>query len=82
MNYHKYDTHVHTSETSICGKVDAKTLVRLYKKAGYTGVVITDHYSREFSKQQRMTIGIKGGRIFNGLFTAFEGVKGWGLKSF
>jgi predicted metal-dependent phosphoesterase TrpH len=43
-----YDVHVHTSETSICGKVDAKTLVHMYKKAGYDGLVITDHYAGDY----------------------------------
>ena len=48
MNYYKYDVHVHTSETSNCGKVDAKDVVKLYKEAGYDGIVITDHYYRGF----------------------------------
>jgi len=36
--------HVHTSEVSPCGKVNASELVKLYKEAGYDGIVITDHY--------------------------------------
>ncbi len=44
MNTYKYDIHVHTSETSSCGKVRAKDLAGLYKAAGYHGIVITDHY--------------------------------------
>ncbi len=40
----KYDVHVHTAEVSSCGKVMASELVRLYREAGYCGVVITDHY--------------------------------------
>jgi len=44
----KYDVHVHTSEVSPCGKVSAKETVRLYKQAGYTGIVITDHYFKRF----------------------------------
>jgi len=43
-----YDTHVHTSETSSCGKIDAKTLVHMYSNAGYHGLVITDHYFRGY----------------------------------
>lgn len=39
-----YDMHVHTSEVSPCGKVSSSDLVHMYKKAGYQGVVITDHY--------------------------------------
>ena len=48
MSTFKYDTHVHTSETSPCGKIAAADLVRLYKDAGYHGVVITDHYYEDF----------------------------------
>ncbi|MGI6777518.1 MAG: PHP domain-containing protein [Acetivibrionales bacterium] len=40
----KYDTHVHTWEVSPCGKVKASELVGIYKKRGYSGIVITDHY--------------------------------------
>lgn len=48
MNLYKYDTHVHTSETSPCGRISAKELVNLYKNNGYDGVVITDHYFNGF----------------------------------
>lgn len=48
MITYKLDTHVHTSQTSPCGKVDAKELVHLYKEAGYDGLVITDHYYRAY----------------------------------
>ena len=44
MTTYKYDMHVHTSEVSPCGKVSAQELVKLYKEAGYDGIVITDHY--------------------------------------
>lgn len=39
-----FDSHVHTSEVSFCGKVPAMEMVRRYKKAGYEGIIITDHY--------------------------------------
>ena len=42
------DTHVHTAETSACGRIFARDVVRLYKEAGYDGIVITDHYTKEF----------------------------------
>lgn len=48
MDLYKYDTHVHTSETSECGKLPGKEVVRLYKKAGYQGIFITDHYFKEY----------------------------------
>lgn len=42
------DTHVHTSQVSICGKISADQMVRLYKKAGYQAIIITDHYCKEY----------------------------------
>lgn len=39
-----YETHLHTSEGSRCAHVSAAEMVRLYKAAGYTGIVITDHF--------------------------------------
>ncbi len=40
----KFETHFHTQESSPCGQVEAKTAVREYLKAGYDGIVVTDHY--------------------------------------
>ena len=48
MAIYKYDIHTHTSEVSPCGKVEAEKVVELYKEAGYTGIVITDHYYEGF----------------------------------
>ncbi len=45
---HRFDTHVHTSETSICGQIPGAEVSRLYKKAGYSGIVITDHFHSYF----------------------------------
>ena len=42
----RFDTHVHTKETSHCGGVYGKDMVELYAKAGYSGFVMTDHYNR------------------------------------
>lgn len=44
MNY-KYEIHSHTKETSRCGKIRGAELVQKYIDAGYSGIVITDHYS-------------------------------------
>ena len=44
MEY-KYEIHAHTKNTSRCGQLDAEELVKKYKEAGYSGIVITDHYS-------------------------------------
>jgi len=52
MNSLKYETHFHTSETSPCGKVPAAEGVKMYSEAGFTGIVVTDHYCRSFFDRQ------------------------------
>ena len=44
----KLDTHNHTSEISGCSILSAKEMVLAYQAAGYDGIVITDHYYKEF----------------------------------
>lgn len=39
-----YDTHVHTRQASACGTCTGADMARAYKKAGYTGIMITDHF--------------------------------------
>lgn len=70
MNTYKFDTHVHTCETSPCGKVAAIEVVRLYKESGYNGIVITDHYYKEYfeslgslSWKEKLDCYLKGYRI-------------------
>lgn len=44
MSY-KYELHCHTGEVSTCADAPAAETVERYKKAGYDGIVITDHFS-------------------------------------
>lgn len=44
MEY-KYEMHCHTGPVSMCGRVEPKEIVRLYLEKGYSGIVLTDHYS-------------------------------------
>ncbi len=41
----KIELHAHTSEVSPCANVAAETMVSVYVKAGYQGVVVTDHFN-------------------------------------
>jgi len=41
-----YETHLHTKEASACGNSTAEELVYAYKEAGYTGIMVTDHFFR------------------------------------
>lgn len=43
-NRYIYETHLHTSEGSACGRAKAVDIVHAYKDAGYTGIIITDHF--------------------------------------
>ena len=40
-----YEAHFHTADVSTCARVSAEDAVELYKNAGYSGVVVTDHFS-------------------------------------
>lgn len=44
MTY-KYELHCHTGRVSLCASIEPKALVRKYEAAGYSGLVLTDHYS-------------------------------------
>ena len=40
----KYEMHCHTSEVSRCAHVTAEEQVAFYKKIGYDGIVVTNHF--------------------------------------
>jgi len=40
----KYEVHLHTSESSACGKTSGKEYVSKYRDLGYDGIFITDHF--------------------------------------
>ncbi len=39
-----YETHMHTCEGSGCGQCPGAKMARAYAEAGYTGIIITDHF--------------------------------------
>lgn len=66
----RYDMHVHTADTSPCGKLPAEQVVKMHKEAGYTGIVITDHYFDGFFTRrgdmpwrQKVDDYLRGGRL-------------------
>lgn len=44
FNLLKYETHLHTSESSACATCSGAEQARIYKKLGYSGIIITDHF--------------------------------------
>lgn len=47
-NKYLYDTHIHTVETSPCGRIPAVKTVDYYAEHGYSGLIITDHLHSQF----------------------------------
>lgn len=45
MKNYLFDMHIHTKESSSCGRVCAEDIVKRYKELGYDGLCITDHYT-------------------------------------
>lgn len=43
MKY-KYETHLHTSQGSRCGHNTGREMAIAHKAAGYTGIIVTDHF--------------------------------------
>ena len=41
---YKYETHLHTSPVSACAHATVKESLKFYKKLGYDGVFITNHF--------------------------------------
>ena len=41
-----YETHMHTCQVSACGVSTGKEHVHFYRDAGYTGIIMTDHFFR------------------------------------
>ena len=39
-----YETHLHTNQASACGHNTGAEMARACKKAGYTGIIVTDHF--------------------------------------
>ena len=40
-----YETHLHTDESSACGKTPAREYIPFYMDRGYDGIVVTDHFT-------------------------------------
>lgn len=42
--YYRYETHCHSSQCSACSRSTSQELVRAYHRAGFAGMVLTDHF--------------------------------------
>lgn len=77
---HLFEMHLHTDESSPCGKVPARRLVEMYAKRGYAGIVVTDHfYTGFFERQEHRTWPEKIERFYEGYRLAEEAGRRHGL---
>ena len=44
MNHYVYETHLHTYPVSKCAKASVRDNLTFYKRMGYAGVFITNHF--------------------------------------
>ncbi len=45
---YKTEPHLHVSEISLCSKISAAEMVRLYHEAGYKTIFVSDHFKRDY----------------------------------
>jgi len=48
---YRYELHLHTSEISWCARAPVRKTPQLYRQAGYSGLVLTDHFFRDAIEQ-------------------------------
>ncbi|SFL36275.1 PHP domain-containing protein [Halanaerobium salsuginis] len=81
MKNHNTELHAHSAETSRCGLVAADELVKKYSEAGYSTVVLTDHYyERFFVKFRQQSWSEKLAKYLKGYRTACQTAKEIGLN--
>lgn len=80
MKKYKFEMHFHTDETSPCGKVPAKEGVEIFQKAGYDGIVITDHFSKSVFGDEKEDWEDIAEAFLKGYQVAKESAKERGMK--
>lgn len=59
----KIETHLHTCYSSACGELTADEIVRGYLAAGYSGLIVTDHYNRDTFRMFQMDTATPGNHL-------------------
>lgn len=79
----KLETHMHTSESSLCGRVSAADQVKQYIEYGYDGIIVTDHFVNGNSAVNRSDTWQKQmKKQFLGYYNALKAAAGTDLKVF
>ena len=72
-----YEIHLHTSGVSLCGQSAGAEMAREYKRQGYTGVIVTDHFLNGNCRVPKYLSW--PGRV-EGLMTGYKGCKEQGRR--
>lgn len=76
-----FEMHYHTPNTSYCGSIGPKDAIPKYVEAGYSGVVITDHYYKEwFEDRGEISWNEKIDRWLDGYHAALEAAEGYDFR--
>lgn len=73
---YKYELHLHTGETSTCGRIKGAEVAGLYKAAGYDGIVVTDHYHRGYFEKNFYSRPAKRATWFEKIDKYLSGYRG------
>lgn len=68
----RYEMHCHTLYSSLCSRLDAQTMIRLYLENGYDGIVVTDHF---LNGNTTVSSGLSWQDRIDGFYKGFELVK-------
>ena len=70
----KIETHLHTCDSSSCGQLTAEQIVDGYIRAGYHGLILTDHYNRDTFQFLNVDIYAPGDKL-NAFLTGYHKLK-------
>lgn len=77
----KTETHLHTLEVSVCGKVRANKMVELYHDAGYQTICVSDHVKQSyFDNMGDIPWRDKVAIIFYGYYLAKQAAKKYNMN--
>ncbi len=60
---YKIELHLHTKYSSGCGHLTAQEIIAGYKAAGYSGIVVTDHFNRDTFRNKNIDTTAPGDKL-------------------
>lgn len=76
---YKTETHLHTSESSRCGRLTAKEMVELYHEQGYSTLFITDHFKNAYYTDGELSWSKQLDRLYRGYEAALARAEELGM---